>query len=290
MGLRTKFNLVLLAAFLSALAATAYVSKRLLQENALAEVIHNGELMMESALAIRSYTVGQVKPLLEPLLDTRFLPQTVPAYAATETLYALRQKFPDFSYKEATLNPTNRRDLADSTEAEIIKRFAADPKLDELRGERYLSSGKVAYVARPIRISNGACLQCHSVPEAAPVSQISLYGRERGFGWQMNEVVGAQIVTVPMSLPIANANAVFNTFIAALALVFAAMFVVLNIMLTLLIIRPISELSAVADQVSVGNTELPEFNDTGNDEVARLRRSFNRMRRSLRMAMNMLEK
>lgn len=290
MGLRLKFNLVLLAAFVLALAATGYVTQRLLNANAMDEVVRSGDLLMENALAIRAYTVNQVKPLLEPMLDRRFLPQSVPAFAATETLYALRQRFPDFSYKEATLNPTNPRNRADSTEIEIIKRFVADPKLTEIRGERYTTSGPVLYVARPIQIKNGACLQCHSQATAAPVTQIALYGADNGFGWQLNDVVGAQIVTVPMSLPIRNAEAAFRTFMLSLAIVFAVIFVVLNVMLSVVIIKPITELSAAADQISVGKVNLPEFADSGSDEIAGLRRSFNRMRRSLGMAMKMLEK
>jgi hypothetical protein len=43
-------------------------------------------------------------------MDKQFLPQTVPAYAATETLAQLRKKYPNYDYKEATLNPTNPRD------------------------------------------------------------------------------------------------------------------------------------------------------------------------------------
>jgi hypothetical protein len=75
-------------------------------------------------------------------------------------------------------------------------------------------------VARPLRITNPACLQCHSSVEAAPKTMVAKYGPANGFGWQLNEVVGAQIVSVPMDVPLARAERSFNVFIGSLVGVF----------------------------------------------------------------------
>ena len=71
--------------------------------------------------------------------------------------------------------------------------------------------------------------------------------------------------------------------------VFASILVVLNILLTLAVIRPIKRLSRMADQVSTGNLDVPEVTVKGSDEVAVLSGSFNRMRISLTKALKMLE-
>ena len=84
MGLRTKFNLVLMLVFTGGLIITGVLSYNLLQRNARAEVIQKAGIMMEAALSMRGYTVKQVKPLLEMQLRRAFLPQSVPAYAATK--------------------------------------------------------------------------------------------------------------------------------------------------------------------------------------------------------------
>src|SRR5215470_10752218 len=123
MGLRLKFNLVLSVVFLVGLAGSGYISYELLRRNAQDEVIRSAGLMMESALAIRAYTISQVRPLLEANATDRFLPQTVPAFAATETLSALQKKYPDYMYKEATLNPTNPRNIAVDWEFNLIQTF-----------------------------------------------------------------------------------------------------------------------------------------------------------------------
>jgi methyl-accepting chemotaxis protein len=289
MGLRLKFNLVLLAVFALGFVVSGVMSWNLLHRNARDEVVRNAELLMEAALAVRGYTVAQVKPHLDEKLEQVFLPQTVPAYAATETLNQVRKKYPDYSYKEATLNPTNPRDRAVEWETDVVNAFRNRADLKELNGERSTPTGPALYVARPIQISNPACLACHSVPDAAPASMLKLYGRNNGFGWKHNEIIGAQVVSVPMALPIENANRAFYTFMLSLAAVFIAVFVALNVMLSWIIIRPIASMSAAADKVSIGDFTIPEFSEHGKDEVSVLASSFNRMRRSLQQAMKIIE-
>src|SRR5215468_3289204 len=103
MKLIWKFNLVLLGIFLLGFAIAGYVSRNVLLANAREEIVQNARLMMEAALAVRTYTNTQVKPLLETQLRYAFLPQSVPAYSATEIFSDMRKKHPDYGYKEATL-------------------------------------------------------------------------------------------------------------------------------------------------------------------------------------------
>jgi protein-histidine pros-kinase len=124
----------------------------------------------------------------------------------------------------------------------------------------------------------------------APPAMVKIYGPANGYGWKLNEVVGAQVVSVPMGLPIRNANRAFVTFISSLALVFAVLFVVLNIMLTQLIVEPITELSHAADQMSKGQLNVAVVPTKGTDEVAQLGQAFNRMRRSLEKALSLIDK
>ena len=112
MKLLFKVNILLVIVFLLGLWASYTVAQRLLLDNAREEIQGNARIMMESALAVRAYTVSQIKPLLDTQMRYRFLPQTVSAYAATEYFNNLRKTFPEYSYKEATLNPTNPRDRA----------------------------------------------------------------------------------------------------------------------------------------------------------------------------------
>jgi HAMP domain-containing protein len=289
MRLRTKFNLVLFMVFLVSLVITGLISYRMLHHNARDEVIQNAGIMMQAAFSMRGYTVQQVKPLLEMQLQRVFLPQSVPAYAATEIFNMLRTNYADYTYKEATLNPTNPRDRATDWEADIVQKFRNDSSRLQIIGERDTPTGKSLYLARPIQIKDQNCLVCHSTVDAAPETMIKLYGTANGFGWQHNEIVGAQIVSIPMSVPIQKATSAFYTFMGSLLGIFVLIFVVLNLMLNSIIVKPLARMAQLADEISTGSLNLPEFPATGKDEVSVLARSFNRLRRSLEKAMKMME-
>jgi HAMP domain-containing protein len=289
MKLIIKFNLVFIGVFLLGLLVAGRISHTLLQNNAQEEILQNARIMMEAALSTRSYTNVQIKPLLETQMKYAFLPQSVPAYAATEYFNDLRQKFPEYSYKEATLNPTNPRNRASDWEADVVNQFRNDDKMKELIGERDTPTGRSLYLARPIQIKAEACLQCHSTVEAAPKTLLDRYGNANGFGWKLNEVIGAQVVSVPTEVPLARANKTFKVFMISLTGVFAFIFIVLNLMLSFMVIRPVTKLSKLADEVSLGNMEAAEFNVSAKDEIGALASSFDRMRKSLVKALKMLE-
>jgi protein-histidine pros-kinase len=191
-------------------------------------------------------------------------------------------------YKEATLNPTNPRDKAMDWESDIIRQFRNDAKLKRIVGERETPTGPSLYLARPIQITNEGCLTCHSTVDRAPATMIELYGTANGFGWKLNEIVGSQIVSVPLSVPVEKANQAFVTFMASLVVIFAALFALINLMLRRMILRPVNAMAEIADKVSKGKLDVPKFETGGEDEISTLSQSFNRMRVSLEKAMKML--
>lgn len=289
MKLLTKFNLYLSVVLLAGIIIAGFLSHSITKQNARAEILNHAGMMMEAALAIRTYTVKEIRPLLSEKMKQEFLPQSVPSYAATQNFNALRETHPEYIYKEATLNPTNPRDRAADWEADIIHEFRNNSTSSEIVGERNTPTGKSLYLARPIRIKNKGCLTCHSTVENAPETMIKLYGSANGFGWHFDEVVGAQVVSVPMAVAIKNADRAFYTFIGSLVAIFIAIYILINVMLRKIVITPVSRMTAIADEISKGNMQVPAFEDKGKDEISELTRSFNRMRVSLEKAMKMLD-
>ena len=281
MKLIVKFNLVLFLVFAVGFAAVGFFANRLLQRNAKEEILENARIMMEAALAVRAYTTTQIK--------YTFLPQIVPAYSANQYFGQLHKKFPEYAYKEATLNPTNPMDRATDWEADIVNAFRQTPDLTEQIGERDTPAGKALYMARPLKIKDAKCLDCHDTAEGAPRTVTERYGSDNGFGWKLNDVVGAQIVTAPVKLPVQRARAVFAVFMVSLAAVFAVLVIALNVMLFYLVTRPVNQLSTLANEVSLGNLDAPDFEMSSHDEIATLAESFRRMRKSLVEAIKMLE-
>ena len=244
-------------------------------------MLESARIMLESALAVRSYTVAEIRPLLELQQKRQFLPQTVPAYSARIYIDKLQKQYPDFSYKEATLNPTNPVDRAAGWEVDVVDWFRNKPDVEELVGERDTPVGRFMYLSQPIRITNETCLVCHSTPASAPPTMIDSYGSANGFGWKLNEVVGAQIVSVPMSLPLQRAEAMSRVFMASMIAVFALIGLLLNVLLHLLVIKPVKNIADNANRVSVGALDAGELEVRGKDEISSLAQSFNRMHRRL---------
>lgn len=289
MGLKAKFNMVMLLAFIGGLGLAAALSWRIVHDNVRREVLLEARIMMAEASAIRDYTANEIEPLLADQIKTRFLPHTVPSWAAQTNLRAMAAQFPDYTYKEAALNPTNPADRATDWESGIIGQFTRDPSLTEFTTTRDTPTGPSLSIGRPIRITDKDCLTCHSTPSAAPASMIDLYGTANGFGWKLGDVIGAQIVSVPMRVALDRANAEFKIYLGALVGVFAVTIVLMNLLLHFVIVKPIRRMSAIASEISLGNMAAPEFLERGHDEIASLGGSFNRMRRSLANAMKLLE-
>jgi protein-histidine pros-kinase len=289
MKLLLKFNLVFLAVFLTGLLISAVIARGLLQRDAQADVLDRARLLMEQASVVSTYTGTQIAPLLRAQMQTTFLPQSVPAYSSMEVLAGLRDKYPDYGYKPAMLNPTNPRDRAVEWEADVIQQFRNQPELAEFVGQRDTPSGRALYIARPIKLTNAACLQCHSTVASAPQSLLAKYGPNNGFGWTMNEAIGAQVVSVPMAVPLHRADKALATVIGLLSLVFLAIGVALNLLLWKLVIQPVRQLSALSDRVSLGELDAPAFSVKSKDEIAMLAGSFARMRKSLVHAMKLLD-
>ena len=289
MGLFAKFNLLMLVAFVIGLAAAAGLNYALAIENARRDVIRQSELITGQVNSVAQYTRDEIKPLLAGANQALFYPQSVPFWAAQTSFRRLQKDFPDYSYKAATLNPTNPADKAAEWEAQIIEMFRRDPTLKEHVVVRDTPQGRVFTVARPIRISDPACLICHSTPGAAPASMVELYGPANGFGWQVNEAVGAQMISVPMSVPLERAHRAFVASLGGLTVIFVLMMAVMNLLLYFVIVRPVRAITRMAEDVSLGQMDGPELTVKGKDEIASLAASFNRMRRSLANALKMLD-
>ena len=283
-----RINLILLVAFAFSMFAISLVVTSMLQENATREVLAQAGLMLDSAAAIRSYTETEVGPLLDEKMISAFRPQSVPFYAATQNFLKLHKEHPDYAYKEATLNPTNPRDRATDWEADIVQRFRNDATTRQVAGVRDTPMGRSLFMARPIRVEPG-CLQCHSLPSAAPATMIARYGSDNGFGWQPNEIVGAQIISVPLATAESSASRIRRGVLFAMAAMFAGVLLIVNVALYLLVIRPVRGIARIADQVSLGNASAAEFPVGRGRELALLSAALARMRKSLDKALRMLE-
>ncbi len=293
MKIGTKVNLILIIVFITGILVSGIVLSNVLTNKAENEINSKAVILMAMNNSLRNYTNERVGPLLLPQVETQdnFIPESIPAYSVREVFESFRAnpEYASFFYKDATWNPTNLRDKADSFETEIIKKFRQKPDKNSLSGFRTMAGTNLYYTAKPFAIKNESCLRCHSTPENAPKSQLTTYGSENGFGWKLNKIFGIQIVYVPAEKILNDAHQSFILVAGIVAIVFTFVVIVMNLLLKRIILQRIRKIAIVAEQVSVGNMDA-SFGRQNKDEIGDLAEAFNRMKYSLEIAMNMLNK
>lgn len=283
MKLAIKFNVILLVIFGFGSMCAFLTARAYLLARAREQVSQQARLMMETSSSIRKYTSEHIRPILDKYQrhSAAFYPESVPAFSATRMFGYLRDIYPEYAYREATLNPTNPGDRAVDWEAKVVNMFRNTPAQPEYIGEHEGANGRLLYLARPIKAVE-SCLECHSAPSEAPAAMVNVYGIDNGFGWKLHEIVGAQIVSVPLSVPQALARRALTRFTLWLGGFLLVTLAALNAALFLTVIRPLAGVSAAANELSKGNLNVPEVPVKGRDEISDLAGSLNRINRLVR--------
>jgi HAMP domain-containing protein/nitrate reductase cytochrome c-type subunit len=292
MKIETKINILFIIVFSIGIIVSGIVSSKLLQENAQQQVTAKAQILMQVMNSVRNYTNNRIYPLLEPRLQTEptFIAEIVPAFSAIQVFEDMRKNpdYKNFFYKEATLNPTNLRDKADSFETELVNKFRKNKNIKQISGYRQFPEGENFFIAYPLTVNQQSCLQCHSTPEAAPKSQIASYGSFNGFGWKLNEIITAQVIYIPAAQVMSSAQRSAYVLIGALMIILSTILFIINFLLRKTIIQRIKKMANVAERVSTGETNS-DFEKQSNDEIGALAAAFNRMKKSLEIALKMLE-
>jgi methyl-accepting chemotaxis protein len=298
MKLTLKFAALMLIP-LAGLAFTGCVAYSALEELADLHVRQQAKLLMEAMAATRHYTEEHIEPKLRFETDGEFNKETVPAFAAHETLKYITGKdtsdtnspydtsLSQYDYKEASDNPTISRDKATDDEVEIIRGLStrsSDNDTIKRKDKSYW------YFAKPIFATKSeGCMHCHGEKEKAPPSMLHTYGPNiGGFNWQEG-VVAAQIVYVPKTVPDQIANYAARKIALIIILASAITILALWWALTVLVTRPVARLSEMAEEISKGHLSSSQIPVWGSDEIAHLTAAFNRMNQSLYKAVKRLK-
>jgi hypothetical protein len=261
------------------------------------DVIRTGELLLDTAAAVRSYTSSEVGPLFagfDKSLSTgkgtlEFNKHTVPSYAAQEILGQLEEsKYgKGYRYRETAVNPTSRKDLPEPWELEVINYFISNPEAPPRIGTRFEEAinQKTYYIATPVQIKKPSCLVCHSSPDKAPASLIRTYGSENGFGWKLNEVVGARIVSVPTSVQYREAWKSAGSYLLAMASIFLVAYTATLFIVERWVTKPLSLVTQLLEEVSLHQSEGARLPEDLSNPLYPLNRSINRLLISLHKTM-----
>ncbi len=289
MKLQTRFSLVIFVIFLIGWLLSGVAVYTVEQQNARNNTVQMAKVLINTASAALSYTSEEIQPLLFDQLNTgdRFLPQSIPSYAAQQLFARLDKDYASYTYSERALNPTNLNDLAEGWQVELIQAFIKNPQLPQLIGERVpLDGEKFLYVAQPIIVNSQSCLQCHSTPDKAPISQIKTYGANHGFGWKLNEIIGTRIISVPTSRLQQQAHHSISSYGLLIASIFLIAYTSVTWLVRNWVIHPLNQIAGLVEHISLQKAEVAQLPVERSDELGTLNRSINRLLASLKSALS----
>lgn len=256
--------------------ATSSILYKMLLADAAAEVHKESTLRMEMALAMRRFTIEEVRPLLQSV-GRGDEAAAVPAHAAIREMELLDEKHPEFRYREVALHPLNPANLAQGWQVALIQAFQADPSHGEQEQVTDVgsASGPILRVARAVRPTSD-CMTCHAASTRLPGSLAQRFGPPNKVPWQVGQVEAAQIVSVPMGDRIAQARRAWFWYVGATLAVFGTVFGVLNRLLSRMVVAPMERGTqhwrAMAKRDALtGARNRHGFEAQGADQLARCR-------------------
>ncbi|MBV9653438.1 MAG: DUF3365 domain-containing protein [Acetobacteraceae bacterium] len=276
---------ILLVIFLFSLLCGAGGFFVVLRQRALEAAAEKARLLLSTAHAVSDYTDERVFPLLDALPSDQFYDQIVPFHVVQAIFRKVQAENPAYSYREPALNPTNLNDRPTPFEVELTNRFRADPSLKDLHGIREEAGHDLFYRAEPIRVSSAECLVCHSHPDRAPKAMVARYGPVNGFGWSMGEIVGVQVLSIPVTEELRGTSELAVILAGGLVLVFLLTYITLMASLRVMLVRPLQALARAADVASRTSAPRADLQHSGVREINTLAAAIRRLRISLQKAL-----
>lgn len=286
--IRSIIRRILLSVFLLSLIAGTGTFYFVLHDRAVQQAEEQARTLLATALAVRSYTNEHILPKLSQLPPTTFNEETVPSFAAQTVFRSLGGQSSGYTYREPALNPTSPADRASAFEIDLIRQFRDRDTLTELTGVHDSGTERLFYVAKPMRITNAACLICHDTPERAPPAMLARYGSANGFGWQLNEVIGIQLLTVPVTRQFSGLMLLTAYLAGGLLLIFTLCYAALSATLDALLVQPLKSLATAADAASVSGGHAVSVPRGAAAELNAIAAAIERLRRSLARSMAQL--
>jgi HAMP domain-containing protein len=217
--------------------------------------LQQAEALFQAMESVRDYQQQELLPLLNQLNDG-FMPQKNPSYTTMRIMADLHEQASDISYQVAIEGAGLELYQANVWQQQLIRRFRQNPETPLITDQLTDANGGFFIYAKPI------------IADA--------------------EVIGAKVVRLNnqrFSNSLADSQQRFTLILAG---VFLLVMLIIQVLLHVLIIKPIRQMSVQADQVSRGERDQFEVSSTGQDEVSQLAQSFSRLQRSLKAAMSLL--
>jgi twitching motility protein PilJ len=276
MRLSFKFSLLILALLVVTLGASAWRLMNHQRQVVQDEVEQRAKTVLSFGEANRDYARNVLSPAVRKKAKGLIFEADSATFVARGTFLELNKRLPEYSFREASLNPLNNQNRADATEEQIIHRLQKNPNLKEITGFRVKDGKEQFYIARPIVVKQ-VCLQCHDTPDRAPKEVVARYGREHGFGWKEGDLTNAIMVTVPADDLRAQQKAMMWK-IGGIFIILAGVLIVgIVALFEVLVNRRLRRTAAVLQEVADNPATRTRIADPTRDEIGGMGQSVNGM-------------
>jgi len=243
------------------------------QENAYEEALNLRSTLMAVRRVYHRQFIESGVPLTDKTLG--FLP----AHAMSR----ISADLPNWSKSGLVFNnvsdrPRNPANQADADELKAMAWFRANPQAGEFKQEIKGEQGQpYLHFASPIWVE-AYCLQCHGSRASAPPTIRDRY--DSAYDYELGQLRGVMSIKIPLDRVRERAmklwlGDVFNHFVG-----FVAVFIVLGLLLSRLIVRRLGRIESVTTAFANGDYQA-RCNEPGQDEIASLARRFDQMAASI---------
>jgi methyl-accepting chemotaxis protein len=276
MRLSFKFSLFILPLLVVTLGAGAWRLMEHERDILRDEVEQRAKTVLSFGEASRDYARNVLSPAVRKQAKGLIFEADSATFVARGTFQELNKRLPEYSFREASLNPLNNQNRADADEEQIIRKLQKDPELKEISGFRVKDGREQFFIARPIVVKQ-VCLQCHDTPERAPREVVARYGREHGFGWKVRDITNAIMVSVPAEDLRARQSAMIWKIGGLFVILGGVLIVLILLLFEFLINRRVRHTAAVMREVADNPATKTRIADRAGDEIGEMARSLNGM-------------
>ncbi|MBU0730758.1 MAG: DUF3365 domain-containing protein [Proteobacteria bacterium] len=297
MSISTRFSITISSLFFAAGIIIILLVNYHMRHQALIEAESKAMIILNHNLAIHSFYSHELKPKLFEFSDP-FRPAEYFEPAWMSSTYAIRQitklfepiSTEEYYYKECAINARSPLNEADAFEKAFISELNSKPELTNQTSIRIIDEVPFFVVLRRGESMEQSCLRCHTTPDQAPADLVKYYGPERSFNRELDEVVSAVSIRIPLDRAYANANKITIQLGAILlGVLFLLYFLIIQINKKQ-IIKPILRIKDKA--LKIANKETPlgeEIPLPDGKELQEMTTAFNTMSKELRRNMDQLE-
>ncbi|MFK8011378.1 MAG: HAMP domain-containing protein [Marinicellaceae bacterium] len=166
-------------------------------------------------------------------------------------------EFKNIHYLVAFESAINEKFQAKLWQKQIIESFVQDKSKNIIKDIKSDQNGQFQILSKPIKNAN-------------------------------NTIIGAKFITIYKRDVMKKLQQDLNQLMIIMISIFISLIIIINIFVHFFIIKPIQTISKQANEISRGNQIVNELEVEGSDEISELSHSFNRIIRSLKAAMKLI--